>query len=461
MDRLANAAVFAASVLGVEPHPGQIRYLVDRHQTKLLVGGRRSGKTVSLSAEVAFHAAWAVHEQRPFRQLLVAPSVDQARLLFDSVGRLLRSSPLGGIIENEVRSPFPTMKLARDGEILVRASHEGGRLLRGHSAHRVVVDEAAFVPDRVIVEAVMPLLADTGGQLVLASTPGIKGALFHRLFEQGKDGTDPRVRSFTMKTTENPFVDAAYVSAQKEQITRAQFDAEYEGSFTEQAGALFRWEDVLACTHLERAERTGRRRIHVGWDPARTKDRSGVAVVDVTAKPYQVLEVRDLRGLDYIKQTDAVARLAQDNGESVKVIVDSTGGSALVELLRQHGVWAEGVTFTAPTKQAMVTNLAVLIERHDVLLPPVTEVLTELRYYEGRAMPSGNTKYGAPEGARFSDDLVTAIMLALFQVEGGIRARSAGPDLPPFLTSSSAWSCPAQTVAAGGLPEQWEPLGGN
>jgi len=261
MDRLENAAVFAATVLGVEPHAGQVRYLVDTHPTKVLVGGRRSGKTFSLSIEVAYHAALAIREHRPFRQLLVAPSVDQARLLFDSVVRLLRGSPLGGIIENEVRSPFPMLKLARDGVVLVRASHEGGRLLRGHSAHRVVVDESAFIGDRVIQEAVMPLLADVGGTLVLASTPGVKGALVHRLYEQGKTGTDSRVRSFTLKTIDNPHVDAEYVAAQKEQLTATQYDVEYGGVFADQAGAIFKWEDVIACTDLDIPQGTGIKRV--------------------------------------------------------------------------------------------------------------------------------------------------------------------------------------------------------
>jgi phage terminase large subunit-like protein len=455
MDRLENAAVFAASVLGVEPHAGQVRYLVDQHPTKVLVGGRRSGKTFALSIEVAYHAALAIRERRPFRQLLVAPSVDQARLLFDCVVRMLRSSPLGGVVESEVHSPFPMLKLVRDGVVLVRASHEGGRLLRGHSAHRVVVDESAYIGDRVIQEAVMPLLADVGGTLVLASTPGVKGALFHRLYEQGKDGTDPRVRSFTMETVGNPFVDAQYVAAQKEQLTKAQYDVEYGGVFGDQAGAIFKWSDVLACTDLEARERTGERRIHVGWDPARVKDGSAVVAVDVTEKPYRVLQVRNLRGLDYIRQTETVAAIAREHGKSTKVIVDATGGSALVELLRQHGVWAEGVTFTTSTKSAMVTNLAVLVERHAVHLPTDTDVLTELRYYEGRTMPSGHTKFGAPEGARFSDDLVTAIMLALYQVDGGIRASGRGPDLPPFLTGSMPYSPAAYVVPAGGLPDTW------
>ncbi|MCL2724823.1 MAG: hypothetical protein FWD69_10350 [Polyangiaceae bacterium] len=114
-----------------------------------------------------------------------------------------------------------------------------------------------------------------------------------------------------------------------------------------------------------------------------------------------------------------------------------------------------GVRFTAATNDAMVTNLAVLVERHHVRLPQASELLAELRFYEGRTMPSGHTKYGAPAGGRLSDDLTTALMLALYQVDGGIRAVGRGPDLPAFLTTSMGYSSSGSVVPAGGLPDVW------
>ena len=142
MDRLDSAAVFAETILGVQPHAAQIRYLLDRHQTKVLVGGRRSGKTMAIAIEVAFHAALGIRKRRPLRQLLVAPAVDQARLLFSAVLGLLRDSSLGGIVTSDKTSPFPELNLFHGGLVYVRAAHDRGRALRGHSAERVIVDEA-------------------------------------------------------------------------------------------------------------------------------------------------------------------------------------------------------------------------------------------------------------------------------------------------------------------------------
>lgn len=457
MDRLANAAVFAETVLGIEPHAGQIPVLLDAHQTKVLVGGRRSGKTVSLAIEIAFHAAKAISAHRPSRQLLVAPGIDQAKLLIGAVSRLMRQSPLGGLIESEIASPFPELRLAGGGLILVRAAHEGGKHLRGHAAERVVVDEAAYLPDDVIEESIGPILADSGGQLVLASTPSSKGSLFHRLYQRGRDGADPRVRSFMMRSSENPHIDRNYVEAQRAEITERQFAVEYEGEFLDQQDAAFRWDRVVACAGGEQIETGPHRRCVIGWDPALRRDRSGVAIIDATAKPLRCVHVEDIRGRDYVEQVQRVVELVRLH-EGAKVVVDQTGqGAVLVELLRREGCWVEGVTFTAATKAEIVTSLAVLIENGGIILPPHRDLLDELRFYEARAKPSGRIEYGAPVGGRTHDDLVTAVALAVRGAGGPPQQRSfAEAGLLPFLASSTRFGGRAVAVLGpDGLPDDW------
>ena len=50
--------------------------------------------------------------------------------------------------------------------IMARTADEDGRNLRGHSADRVIVDEAAYVKDSVILEVISPMLADRDGEPV-------------------------------------------------------------------------------------------------------------------------------------------------------------------------------------------------------------------------------------------------------------------------------------------------------
>lgn len=409
MDRLDNPVVFAASTLGVQPTVPQARYLLSRRPQKILTGGRRGGKSVALAIEIIFHAACAIRDRRPMRQLAIAPALDQARLLFSKVSSYLAASPLGGIVASEGASPFPEMRLPHDGLIFVRAPHENGKHLRGHSADRVVVDEAAYLADRIVEETIGPILADSGGQLILASTPSAKGALFHRLFERGRDGADPRVQSFTMRSLDNPHVSADYIEAQRGELTEAQFSTEYEGHFVDQAGNVFRFEHVLACaTGVEEEPQPGHRYV-IGWDPARQRDRSGVAVLDVTASPWRIVRVEDLRGEDYSVQVLRLAELAGHYNGAL-VTVDQTGvGLALVDQLRRGRTTVEGVTFTASTKAELITGLALMVERHALVLPSRRDVLDEFRYFEARTGTAGRTTYSAPPSSKIHDDLVVAI----------------------------------------------------
>jgi phage FluMu gp28-like protein len=460
MNRLDNAAVFAATTLGIEPHAAQIRYLLNSAPTKVLVGGRRSGKTTAVAVETVFYAAKAIHHARRFRQLITAPSVDQSKVLFDAVRSLIESSPLGGLVESIVTSPFPEIHLARDGLVFVRAAHENGRLLRGHSAERVVVDEAAYVPDTVLIEAVGPILADSGGQLVLASTPTARGSHFHQQFERGRNGKDERVRSFTMNSTDNPHVDRAYIEAQRREMTEAQFRQEYLGEFSDAHDSIFRWDHIMAAASGQVEGAQSARRYVVGWDPALRRDRSGLAVLDVTSKPWRLVRLADLGRQDYVEQSSQVVGTAREfNG--AKVMVDATGQSqVLVELLKREGVWCEGVTFTAATKAEMLQGLVVLFERHEIIIPSDRRLIDELRFYEATVGQAGRVKLGAPEGAKHHDDLVTALALAAWGAGGATRPLSpADVDLPPFLTSNSRYPVDALTSRPGDLPEDaWQPV---
>jgi phage FluMu gp28-like protein len=362
------------------------------------------------------------------------PAIDQAKLLLGAITRLLAKSPLGGLVEAEVASPFPEIRLARGGLVFVRAAHEHGRYLRGHSADRVVVDEAAYLPDEVIVESISPILADTGGSLILASTPTARGNVFHRLFERGRQGTDPEVASFTLRSLDNPHVDAGYIEGQRREMTEAQYRTEYEGEFADAAGSLFRWDHVIACAVGAEEPPVPDRRYVLGWDPAIVRDRSGVVVLDVTCKPWRVVHVTDLRGRDYIEQVGEIATIAREHGKA-KVIVDETAhGRVLVELLAREGTWVEGVMFTPRSKADLVTGLAVLFERRELVLPARRDLLDELRRYEVHVSDTGAVKYGAVSG---TDDLVTALALAVRGAGGHSEPRSfAEAGLPPFLTSS-------------------------
>jgi hypothetical protein len=459
IDRLRDPVVFSATTLAVEPHAAQLPYLLDQsHPVKVLLGGRRSGKSYALAVEAAFHAVRAIRERRPFRQLIVAPARDQAKLLLDRITALISASPLGGIVESEVASPFPQVTLTGGSVIFVRAASEGGRLLRGHSADRALVDEAGYLAPETITEGLAPVLSDSGGTLVLASTATSSGTWLHRTFESGARG-DARVSSYRMLTLQNPHVDAAYVRAQREALTERAWLREYEGQFSDTTERVFAWDGVIACASGDEEGPQPGHRYTIGWDPAARKDKSAIAVLDVTAKPWRVVKMLDVRGSDYVEQVATVVALAQEYC-GARIILDGTGhGAVLADLVRRHGVSFEAVVFTSESKSRLVMNLAVAIERREITFPALRDLLDEFARYEARTGPTGVTRFGA--AGRAYDDAITAMGLALRGVSVAATAQAfAEGRLPPFIRGATPTAFGADAVfEAGGLPSEWHPFG--
>ena len=160
-----------------QPHAGQRGFLEASGRLKVLACGRRWGKTSACAALVAR----ALCGEVPAKVLIVAPTLDQARILFDRVlefaGKLFGSEVVAKY------SPYPRLEFGGH-EVVARSGHSP-RSLRGHEATHIIVDEAAFVPGSLVPDTLLPMLATTGGEMTLISTPnGFNG--FWRMFEFAK-----------------------------------------------------------------------------------------------------------------------------------------------------------------------------------------------------------------------------------------------------------------------------------
>lgn len=127
---------------------------------KVLACGRRWGKTDAC----AVHIARDLQAQPPARVLLVAPTLDQARILFDRVVGLLLQLLDAGLsrLKPKVRaSPYPSLEYGEHW-VSARSGHIA-RSLRGREATHVVVDEAAFVSGELIHDVLWPMIATTDG----------------------------------------------------------------------------------------------------------------------------------------------------------------------------------------------------------------------------------------------------------------------------------------------------------
>ncbi|MGH9902809.1 MAG: terminase large subunit domain-containing protein, partial [Pyrinomonadaceae bacterium] len=112
--------------------------------------------------------------------------------------------------------------------------------IRGFSGvSLLIVDEAARVPDE-LYQAVRPMLAVSGGEIILLSTPwGKRGFFFQEWSEGGKDWHRARVTA-----DECPRVSPEWLRQERRSIPDHVFRSEYLCEFVETVDQVFSYADI-------------------------------------------------------------------------------------------------------------------------------------------------------------------------------------------------------------------------
>lgn len=388
------------------PHPGQRDFLLSNSKFKVLACGRRWGKTDACAAQVLA----SLLEERPSRQLILAPTLDQAGIVLDRVADLLdrlREHERQDSVVTIRRSPHPRLVLGPH-RLVARSGHLT-RSLRGHEATDIIVDEAAYVPEELIAEVALPMLATTDGRLTLISTPrGLNH--FWRFFQMGQEG-QCGIWSRRAPTVETPFVPVEFLALQRELISERAFRVEYEAEFLDVAGRVFRTDAIDACIAVPH-DAALEERFAIGVDWAMYEDYTAYAAVQGTRSHAELLEIDRFHQIGWEAQAARVAGFV-NRYPNARVHGDANSiGDPLIERVRSQvrNVAIKKFYFTAETKASLIENLAWMIETASLRLPTHPELLRELHHFETFGSARGNVRYGGASG--YHDDLVIALALA-------------------------------------------------
>ncbi len=416
VQQTTDAVAFARAWLQWEPHEGQQRWLLaPERPTAVLVTGRRYGKSECAAVQALYYAVF-----RPkTRQGIVSVTLDQARLSFDVALMMCQRQPLLAALVDKVReTPFPTIRFKHGSEIVVRTAAREGIYLRGHKFHRVIVDEADYLSERIIDEVIRMTLADVGGQLVLISTPRARRGLVYRELQRGLAG-DPQVYAQTGSTFENPNVDHAYIEGLRERMTQSAWMREVEGIYADDDAAVFRWEDIQAA--YEGAdwalpiEPDTKRRWVCGADLAKSEDWTVITVLDATTKPYRLAYFERFQRVPWPAVEARLRAVAGRYGlRPNEMVIDATGvGAAVLDAVRDI---ATGYVFTARSKVDLISGLQLALERRHLRFPFIRELVDELQAYEWK-------------DEDLATDCVMSLALACWAADIGSRVVEFAPSI--------------------------------
>jgi hypothetical protein len=228
--RLALDRVAFAERLGIIPDRWQRNLLRSDSDHVILNCCRQSGKS-SMSAVIALHKA--VYSPDSLT-LILAPAERQAKETFGKVLTLYRK--LGHAIPPD---SYRKLGLQLTNSSRIEALPGSERTIRGFSGvDLLILDEASRVDDGLYY-AIRPMLAVSGGALMMLSTPAGRRGVFYEEWTSGIGW-----ERYEVSVEDVPRITPEFVAEERWALPRRVFDQEYRCQFVEVEDAVFALEDV-------------------------------------------------------------------------------------------------------------------------------------------------------------------------------------------------------------------------
>jgi|SRR5215217_4797670 len=226
----ADAPMLARS-LGLDPlDPWQEEILTDDAERVLLLCSRQAGKSTIASVMVLHKALYDPGSLN----LIIAPSERQAKETFLKCARAYHAL---GYVDHPESDRRLGLELPNGSRIEALPGSE--RTIRGFSAvDLVVIDEAARVEDE-LYEAMRPMLAVSGGRLIMASTPFAKVGIFYQAWTSTNAWKRYKVTAY-----ECPRIPHEFLEEERRSLGERAFRREYLCSFEDNEARVFSSEDI-------------------------------------------------------------------------------------------------------------------------------------------------------------------------------------------------------------------------
>jgi len=215
-----------AADVGLTLDPWQRDLMRSTAQRVLILASRQVGKT-TVTALIA--VATAVLKGGAL-VLILSPSQRQSGEMFRTVVRFLKE--LDGAPNIAAES---TLRCELENASRICALPSSEATIRGFSAvDLIIVDEAARVPDELFA-AVRPMLATSGGRMIMLSTPaGRRGAFFEQWTDENNDWHKVRVAA-----SDCPRISQEFLDSELRELGQKQFESEYGLIFHDADEAMF------------------------------------------------------------------------------------------------------------------------------------------------------------------------------------------------------------------------------
>ena len=219
--------------------------------------GRQVGKTTIISIKASLYAL----NKPKTTTLIISATERQAYHLFEMILNYLFDNYKNKICKGAKKPTKHLITLTNGSKIYCLPAGQSGVGIRGYTIDLLIADEAAYIPEEVWT-AVTPMLAVTGGQKILISTPKGKAGYFYERF------SDPKYASFHISSEDCPRIPKEYLEQERKSMTKSEYAQEYLGEFV--SGLTFFPDELIyKCCCLQRGSPNSDGDRFLGVDVAR------------------------------------------------------------------------------------------------------------------------------------------------------------------------------------------------
>ncbi len=389
-----KASYFAEQFLGFDVYDYNKVYLDCKDRFIVYRTGRQIGKTMNTAIKAIHFGYFAPFLSKMVENeatiLLTSQSEDQARIMFTKIKEsVMRSKILIEAKKNETKTELWLNFCDGSGtaHFIVRPVGDAGDSVRGYSPHLIIIDESAYVPEKVY-SALLPAGLASKAKVFLTSTPADRAGTFyeateasHTLYEKGKpkklkEKNDTNIwTQFHVRSWDNPNAkdDPVFMNMVKNMSKQKQ-RAELDGEFLEAGSSLLSHEliqDAFAKVDMPEIAH-----YDLGVDTS-GKGEDETVVMEIAITKTGVCFPVGIYTEDTTDQTKLAATIASKHRlrNYRRIYVDSTGlGEGLVDALKHTKVYlpVTPINFKAE-KVEMYNGLVVAFENRGINLSHVPE----------------------------------------------------------------------------------------
>lgn len=216
-------------------HPAQLEVFQDPARFRVLVAGRRFGKTHLAIAEASCAALDPANVKRQ-PVYLIAPTAPQAKELYwrpliDKLNPIIEKTNINeGLI------------LLNNGVVIGVKGSDNPDSLRGVGLWRAILDEIGTMKAPTWQEIIRPALADCQGRALFIGTPPWGRNHLYEMYQWGADEAFTEWKSWHFTTYDNPFIPRSEIEAMKGGMSTSVFRREVMAQFVTTGGGRIKEE---------------------------------------------------------------------------------------------------------------------------------------------------------------------------------------------------------------------------